>query len=89
MNVMLIEEHIRIKREKECEKRRIKALQDRYKSRLRQKVTCNKCKAYSQNKCIMGYKEENGKPLEPCVKPERKYEIKDFMEIKSMYEEVH
>jgi hypothetical protein len=88
VNFGLIEDQQKQAYEKEREETRIQSLIYRYNRMCRQKKTCNKCKAYNDNKCAMGYKMENGKPLEPCIKPETKRNVKIYMDIKNKFEEV-
>lgn len=88
VNFWLIEDQQKQQYEKEREEAHIQSLIYQYNRRCRQKKTCNKCKAYNDNKCAMGYKMENGKPLEPCIKPETKRNVKIYMDIKNKLEEV-
>lgn len=58
-----------------------------YRRKLGQKKTCNKCKAYKDRSCLIGYKMKDGVPLEPCTKPDTVRQIEVDKEVKERLEQ--
>jgi hypothetical protein len=78
VSVRNVKKDIEEERQKEKEQEHRRSEKARFMGRMGQKKTCNKCKAYKNMVCLMGYGQIDGIPQEPCVKPERVCDIEYF-----------